>query len=130
MKNKKLWYVIAVITVLFIVILLLPSVKVENTPKEVKETITVNEADKEACKNWIEGTQGQETRFKQVQVKEKTTNLNEHILDINGKYIQGKGWNEVERSFNCIKDMDGVLGKKHNGLFILQIDGEIIEQDM
>ena len=137
--GKKIFYgilyVLAVLFAFFILMLLRP-VKEEPVKKlsvdKPENIVSVDQVDIDNCMQWIKDkTWYEHVRVKSVKWEKHTTSLNEHFLSIEWTYIEAVWWwNENVRKFACYKDLDWELGKSHSGLFVLEIDWNIIAEDM
>lgn len=122
--DKKLIYMLIIALVVLVIALMLPNNK--NAKYTGGTTTVLSERDKSNCKQWIEDVSWKQVKLKQVKGENHTTSLNEHNLSIVGKFTQG--WKES--TFTCIKNLDGEFGKLRNWLFVLEIDGVIVAQDI
>lgn len=131
--DKKLIYLLIVALVFLVIALMLP--KREREVKTYSKTNNVNvvslsEEDKSGCKNWIEEIRWEQVEFKKIRGEKHTTSLDEHNVSMVGVFTQKMGEQVVEREFTCIKNLDGLYGINHNWIFIVEINGDIVGQDM
>lgn len=123
-------YILCVLFAFFILLILRP-VEEKTTQEAPKNIVSVDQEDIDNCMQWIKDkTWYEHVRVKSVKWENHTTSLNEHYLSIEWIYIEGQWWNEIEKKFACYKNLDWEMGKSHSGLFVLEIDWNIIAQDM
>ena len=133
--RKKIWlgvmYVLAVFGALTIVVMLISSG--ENTRNAYKSdfikptAVELKESDEQDCEDWLKEFVGTDIIVYSSHAEEWSW-ANHNTLYVVWEFT-ASNFLYINSEFVCVKDLEWVLWKKHNGMFGLMIDWNIVAQD-